>query len=75
MATDERVGLTDLQVQFTDQGKGVVTGEVNSEMQQQAVGEVLRGIPEAADFLNRTHVRIIRAPHEPEAIVREGRWR
>lgn len=76
LATDERVGLTgDLQVQFTDQGRGVVTGGVNSAEQQQAVSEVLRSIPEAADFLNRTHVRTVHAPHEPETIVGEGRRR
>ncbi|HEY9857051.1 MAG TPA: hypothetical protein V6D05_15010 [Stenomitos sp.] len=76
LATDERVGLTgDLRIQFTDQGRGVVTGEVNSVEQQQAVSDVLRSIPEASEFLNRTHVRTVNAPQKPETITGEGRWR
>lgn len=73
LATDERVGLSDLQVHFTDTGRGVVAGEVNSTEQQQAVTEVLKEIPGAEDFLNRTHLRTIHEPGEPETITsREG---
>lgn len=75
LMTDERVGSSDLQVHFTDQGRGVVTGEVNSLEQQQAVTDVLRSLEGADGFLNRTHLRTIHAPHEPETIVQEGRRR
>lgn len=74
LLTDARVAA-DLRVQFTDRGRGVVTGEVNSAQQQQAVSEVLAEIPEAEEFLNRTHVRVIRPPHQPEPIVRTERRR
>ncbi|MBO9541931.1 BON domain-containing protein [bacterium] len=72
LATDERVGTTDLRVQFTPEGRGVVTGEVNSDAQRQAVSAVLAALPEARDFLNRTHVRIVRAPDEAEVILPGG---
>ncbi|MNL61930.1 hypothetical protein D3C87_1859090 [compost metagenome] len=73
LATDERVGMTDLRVQFTPEGRGVVTGEVNSNVQRQAVSAVLAALPEAHDFLNRTHVRVVRAPDEAEVILPGGR--
>lgn len=72
LATDERVGMTDLRVQFTPEGRGVVTGEVNSDEQRRAVTAVLHALPEARDFLNRTHVRTVRAPGEPEVIQPGG---
>lgn len=75
LATDHRTGLTDLQVQFTDQGRGVVTGKVGSDEQQRAVSEVLKSVAGAEGFLNRTHVNPIQAPHGVETIRREERRR
>jgi osmotically-inducible protein OsmY len=69
LATDHRTGLTHLQIQFTDSGRGVVTGEVASPEQHAAVTEVLRSVEGAEDFLNRTHVKPMGAPHDPETIL------
>lgn len=71
LVTDPRVGLSDLMVQVTEDGRVVVTGEVASEVERRAVDEVLCDLPQAVQVLNRTHLRAFSPPGQAEAIVTE----
>ncbi len=68
LATDSRVGLTDVMVHIPEAGHVVVSGFVSTREQQEAISQALREMPEVVKISNRTHVRETRPTHHSEII-------
>lgn len=66
LAIDPRVGRNDLILRSHSEHEVLVTGEVESLRQQEAINEVLMEIPEIKGVINHTHIRVMHAPHAPE---------
>lgn len=68
LATDPRVGLTDVMIHIPEAGHVVVSGYVSTREQHEAVEAALQEIPEVKRISNRTHVREVHPTHHPEII-------
>lgn len=67
LTLDERIAEHDIKVTVTDTAV-VVKGEVNTEVQLQAIHEVIQRIAPHFEFKNLLHLRNLRGPEGSEAI-------
>jgi osmotically-inducible protein OsmY len=68
LATDPRVGLTDILIHIPEAGHVVVSGFVSTGEQQAAITQALEEMPEITRVSNRTQVRQLRPTHQSEII-------
>lgn len=68
LATDPRVGLTDILIHIPEPGHVVVSGYVSTLEQQEAITQALQEMPEISRISNRTHVRQVKPTHQSEII-------
>ena len=68
LATDPRVGLTDLLIHIPEAGHVVVSGFVSTAEQRDAIAAALQEMPEISRVSNRTQVREVHPTHQSEII-------
>lgn len=68
LATDPRVGLTDILIHIPEPGHVVVSGYVSTLEQQEAITQALQELPEITRISNRTQVRQVKPTHQSEII-------
>lgn len=68
LATDPRVGLTDILIHIPEAGHVVVSGYVSTPEQRDAITAALEEMPEITRVSNRLQIRNVQPTHQSEII-------